>query len=70
MNAAEKLFKNIQIINYTIYNSFCIPKATYGIGLEPLNEQLLRKLEIMQNNILRGTLGLHKTAKMSALKRT
>ena len=24
----------------------------------------------MQNNILRGTLGLHKTAKMSALKRT
>ena len=53
-----------------LYNSFCIPKATYGIGLEPLNEQLLRKLEIMQNNILRGTLGLHKTAKMSALKRT
>jgi hypothetical protein len=52
-----------------LYNSFFFPNATYGVGLEPLNEQLIRKLEIMQNNIWRGTLGLHKTAKMTLLKR-
>ena len=32
-----------------LYNSYCIPKTTYGLGLEKINDSLLRKLEMMQN---------------------
>lgn len=33
-----------------------------------MSDSLIKKLEILQNNIWRGTLGIHKTAKMSSLK--
>jgi hypothetical protein len=51
-----------------IYNCYCIPKITYGIGILDINLQTKQKLEIQQNNIWRGTLGLHKRTKMSCLK--
>ena len=52
-----------------IYNSYCIPKFTYAIGLRNICPQLLRDIEVLQNNIIRGTLSLHKRTKMSSLKK-
>ena len=41
-----------------IYNTYCLPKGTYGIAITSLTESMISKLNIVQNSIIRSTLGL------------
>jgi hypothetical protein len=51
-----------------IYNNYCLPIGLYGIGISFLHKNVLRKLNQIQNNTLRGTLGLHKHCHVSKIK--
>lgn len=50
-----------------ILNSYCLPKATYGLGLANLNTTTLKKLNTRQNLLMRSMVGLHKQSKISEL---
>jgi hypothetical protein len=41
-----------------IYNTYCQPMGTYAFGLMTINKQTIQKLNIMQNNLIRYTLGI------------
>ena len=41
-----------------IYNTFCLPKLTYGMGLYALKRETLNLLNVSQNNLVRYMLGI------------
>ena len=51
-----------------IYKTFCLPKALYGLGVIKVPHHLLKKLEIIQNDVIRSTLGLSKYNHLSEIK--
>jgi hypothetical protein len=51
-----------------IYKTFCLPKALYGLGVITVPDHLLQKLERIQNDVLRSTLGLSKYNHLSEIK--
>ncbi len=48
-----------------IYKTFCLSKFTYAIELISINSTTIKKLNIMQNSLIRLVLGLNKYAHMS-----
>jgi len=52
-----------------LFNAYCLPKFTYGLGIRSINANIISHLEMQQNNIIRGTLSLHKRTHMTKLKR-
>ncbi len=51
-----------------IYKTFCLPKALYGLSIITLTDSMLRKLDRIQNMILRNTLSLSKYNHLSSIK--
>jgi hypothetical protein len=51
-----------------IYKTFCLPKALYSLSLLTLSDTMLKKLDNIQNMILRNTLGLSKFNHLSDIK--
>jgi hypothetical protein len=51
-----------------IYKSLCLPKSLYGLGVITVPDQMINKLELAQNLIIRNTLGLTKFNHMSEIK--
>jgi hypothetical protein len=41
-----------------IFNTYCQPMGTYALDLMSINKQTIQKLNIMQNNLIRYTLGI------------
>ena len=41
-----------------IYNNYCLPKCTYGMGIFQLNKSTLHKINVSQNNLFRYCLGI------------
>ena len=41
-----------------LYNTYCLPMGTYALGLMKLKKKTLQQLNIMQNNMIRFTLGI------------
>jgi hypothetical protein len=41
-----------------LFNTFCKPVGTYGIGLMKLKNNTLQQMNIIQNNLMRYTLGI------------
>ena len=41
-----------------IYNTYCLPKCTYGMGIFKLNKKTLKTINTSQNNLFRYALGL------------
>lgn len=52
-----------------IFKSYCLPKATYAIGLIKLNKNTLKKIEIKQNNIVRNMVGLSNRCHVSGVNK-
>jgi hypothetical protein len=59
----DKIYNN----NY-IYNIYCLPMGIYGIGIDFLSKGVIKKLNIIQNNTIRCSLGLHKYCHISKIK--
>ena len=55
-----------------IYNNYCLPKCTYGMGIFALNKSTINKINVSQNNLFRYCLGIpyksHISNIMKALK--
>ena len=51
-----------------IYNSFCLPKMTYGLGLRTISTKTINWIERAQNNLIRSTLGISKFCHTSQIK--
>jgi hypothetical protein len=41
-----------------LYNTYCLPKLTYGMGIYQLNRQTLNSLNVNQKNLVRYILGI------------
>jgi hypothetical protein len=41
-----------------LYNTYCLPKLTYGMGIYTLKRQTINILNINQNNLVRYMLGI------------
>ena len=53
-----------------LYNSFCMSKTTYSIGLMNINEKTVNVLNVMQNSLIRYMLRLHKSCHMSNIMKS
>ena len=41
-----------------IYNSYCLPKCTYGMGIFNLSKKTIKTINVAQNNLFRYALGI------------
>jgi adenine-specific DNA methylase len=55
-----------------IYNTYCLPKCTYGMGIFNLKKKTIKSINVSQNNLFRYALNIpyktHITLIMKALK--
>ena len=55
-----------------IYNTYCLPKCTYGMGIFNLNKKTIKSINVAQNNLFRYALNIpyktHITLIMKSLK--
>ena len=47
-----------QTLEKFLFNTFCKPVGTYGIGLMKLKNNMIQQMNIIQNNLMRYTLGI------------
>ena len=52
-----------------LYNSFCLPKLTYGMGLYSINKQTRQMLNVNRNNLIRHMLGIPYKTQISYINR-
>jgi hypothetical protein len=52
-----------------LYNSYCLPKLTYGMGLYSINKQTRQILNVNQNNLIRYMLDIHYKTHISYINR-